>query len=92
MIQEAINNIIKHANATWVEIQIISHDEFLIIEISDNGIGFNVLEQIQKVGSSGLKNMNARAQVLGGTFKIESGIGGTSLFITIPIEKLNIEN
>jgi len=84
IIQEAVNNILKHSDATETDVQIINHDDILVVEISDNGQGFNPQEQIKKTGSSGLKNMYARAQVLGGTINIESGSGGTSVFITIP--------
>ncbi len=84
IIQEAINNIVKHAHATAIEVQIIEHEDGLFVEISDDGKGFNQEQELQKVGSSGLKNMLARAQVLGGKLNFETGAAGTSLFIHIP--------
>ena len=84
IIQEALNNILKHAKASEVEIQIIDHDIYIMLEISDNGIGFNTDEQFRKAASSGLKNMVARTQVLNGKINIESGQSGTSFFIEIP--------
>jgi signal transduction histidine kinase len=84
IVQEAIRNIIQHAHATEVDIQIIDHEDTLLLEISDNGAGFDTQAAISKTGSSGLKNMIARVNTLEGKINIEAGSSGTSIFIYIP--------
>jgi signal transduction histidine kinase len=81
IIQEAIQNIIKHAQATAVSI--LLHYKALQLEIivADNGRGFN--ENSPK--GQGLTNMKARAELLGGSFQILHAEPGTILKIIIPI-------
>lgn len=82
IVQEALNNIIKHARAKHTDIQLFKHDNELVITIEDDGQGFN--EQ-QLPGGIGLANMRARAESLDGKLEISSKPGeGTSLLITIP--------
>ncbi|WP_430467132.1 sensor histidine kinase [Winogradskyella ouciana] len=82
VLQEAINNIIKHANAKQVDIQLVGHDEYASISIEDDGKGFSTSNR--NIGL-GLKNMKSRIQQIGGTLEIDSTINkGTSIIITIP--------
>lgn len=87
MIQEAFNNIIKHAKATEVEV-ILHYDKTGVnIKIRDNGHGFIPLNPAltNKTGKAGLKNMETRAKMLSGNIKIESIIDkGTILSFYIP--------
>ena len=69
IIQESFNNILKHSKAKKVNIKIIEDKNTLIIEINDNGIGFQT--DLSQDGS-GLKNMDLRAKLLGASFKINS--------------------
>ena len=69
IIQEALNNINKYANATIIELILNVNKNVLFLEIKDNGIGFNV----NKVKSGiGLKNMRNRAKTMNGEINIDS--------------------
>lgn len=69
IIQESINNILKHSRAKNVSIKIEDDHEKLDILISDNGKGFNI--NLKKDGS-GLKNMELRAKIIHADFSIQS--------------------
>ncbi|WP_159472361.1 sensor histidine kinase [Chryseobacterium sp. 18068] len=69
IIQESINNILKHSRAKNVSINIEDDHEKLDILISDNGKGFNI--NLKKDGS-GLKNMELRAKIIHADFSIQS--------------------
>ncbi len=90
VVNEAIVNIEKHAEASAVSIEIILH-ESLSIKITDNGKGFD--EKKVRAGN-GIRNMRNRIEILGGDFEIESYEGeGTTLHIFLPYknEKLVYE-
>lgn len=83
--QEAIHNATKHAKSDFINIQLSDNEQFVKLIISDNGEGFNLNSVKNKMGGSGLKNMQARAELLNGTFEIQSKISkGTSIKIEIP--------
>jgi len=87
IIKEALNNIVKHASATYVEIK-VTFSESLNICIQDNGKGFQT--DLASNGN-GLKNMLHRISAVEGKLIIKSGIGdGTNLFIVIPIDKMKM--
>ena len=86
IIQETINNIIKHSKANSVEVAVSKTDGNIVINIKDDGIGFD----IKKVASKGfgLQNMSKRVNLLIGTLDIESEIDkGTNVTINIPINE-----
>ncbi len=86
MIQEIINNILKHAKAKSIIIQLNQLEDSLNITIEDDGIGFDV-EEKKKNGGLGLGNLSARASKLNGTYNIDSNIGiGTISIIDIPLK------
>ena len=75
--KEALNNIAKYAQATKVDIEVRDDDDRLLLEIADNGIGFDSTS-IQK--GNGLENMKLRAGKIGGSVVIESTPGkGTTI-------------
>ncbi len=83
IIQECINNVIKHAQATQVDISVIKDEDGLSATIEDNGKGF-LLKEKQEEGI-GLKNMAARIRYLQGSFEIDSRPGnGTLIAFHIP--------
>lgn len=83
--QEAIHNAIKYAKCNLINIQLSGNEQFVKLIVSDNGEGFDIKLVENKMGGSGLKNMQARAELLNGTFKIQSKIGkGTNVKIEIP--------
>jgi len=86
IIQEAFNNIIKHAKTRSASLQLHYNDIKIFFSIADNGIGFDT-ELYPKDRQAGLKNMETRAKMLGGTMMIESQPGhGTSLNFAIPLK------
>jgi two-component system NarL family sensor kinase len=83
IIQEAFNNIIKHAKASKVWLQLDYNDSFLDILIKDNGIGF--IDNSSNRMTAGINNMKTRAKIFGGSFLIESAISnGTKILINVP--------
>lgn len=80
IIQEALNNCNKYANASKVDIKIYMNEvENIILSIKDNGVGFDLNK---KKNGIGMKNMLERANSIGGTFKIDSEINqGTTILI-----------
>ncbi len=86
IIQEAFNNIIKHAKATIAKISLHYIETNLIVTIGDNGLGFDTQLSEHK-GHAGLKNMENRVHILKGEISINSNHGkGTTLSFTIPFE------
>lgn len=82
--QEAMNNIIKHSNATLVTIQLIKHRDRLIYSIEDNGNGFDTAQN--KVEGHGLNNIKNRVLSLGGDLNIYSSKkGGTTISVEVPL-------
>ncbi|WP_456423353.1 tetratricopeptide repeat-containing sensor histidine kinase [Lutibacter sp.] len=87
VIQEAINNAIKYANASKIIININETTNELIIEIKDNGTGFNL--NTVELGN-GLKNMQHRIEEINGKITINSGINrGTTITISCLKNKAN---
>lgn len=91
IVQEMLNNIVKHAKATEVQVNLSHTHEIIILEIRDNGIGFDpealFADQEQHKGL-GLRNIRKRVSLIGGTFQISSTRNsGTSIRITIPVNK-----
>ncbi|REE08167.1 signal transduction histidine kinase [Winogradskyella pacifica] len=82
IVQELINNILKHAEASHVDVQLTKHKDHLNIVVNDDGIGF----QKNKKQGIGLRNIKERLQKVKGTLDIDSNSGhGTSITIDIPI-------
>ncbi|PWT89051.1 MAG: hypothetical protein C5B56_07815 [Proteobacteria bacterium] len=87
IVQESLNNVVKHANATRVEIRIAENANQVRCTIEDNGAGFDLTEVLSRRGSRGLGLLGIRERVdsVGGELAIQSLPGnGTSLSITIP--------
>jgi signal transduction histidine kinase len=83
--QEALNNIVKHSNATEVNISLSRKDDVITLTIMDNGIGFDPL-RASDGGGNGLHNMRERAELLNGSFAIESKINhGTTITVAVPV-------
>lgn len=84
IIQELVNNAIKHAQASQIIIQIIENDVDYFIIVEDDGKGFD-LNEVNKSHSAGLHNIHSRIEFLKGTVQIESQINlGTSIEIKFP--------
>ena len=84
LVKEALNNIVKHAQASGVQIRFAVSD-VLEIEVHDNGKGINT-ENI-RMGANGLINMRRRVEALKGSFNIINQTGTTVVF-DIPVSSL----
>lgn len=85
IVQEALNNIIKHATAKEVIINLNRINDNLVLNIQDDGKGFLIQKKSYYVGN-GIANMKERTNLLGGQFHLMSSVGtGTRLFIEIPL-------
>lgn len=91
VIQESLNNVRKHARATFVHVVIDkSRPGHLAVRVSDDGIGFFEAWPVQSDTSFGLISMRQRVTALGGTFRVSQGqpddpACGTTVFAAIPI-------
>ena len=94
--EEAVNNARKHAQAanTWVRLKQVDQD-LVLLEIQDDGIGFNVSSidaYYETRGSLGMINMRERTELVSGIFQIESAEGrGTRVRILIPITEEGVD-
>jgi PAS domain S-box-containing protein len=85
LIQELLNNCIKHSGADTVII-VIKKSKLLEIEVKDNGVGFNVNEQYQLPTGSGLSSIRNRLNFYNGTMRIKSNPGdGTTVHISLKL-------
>lgn len=84
VIQECVNNVIKHAKANHLDISLIKDVDGIAVTIEDNGIGFNINNRNNLEGI-GLKNIKTRVEYLKGTVEWNSTVGnGTLVAIHIP--------
>jgi two-component system NarL family sensor kinase len=88
ILQESMNNILKHAEASLIVIEIIYNSPAsLRLEITDNGKGFMISENPYNLNEgSGIRNMQKRASMIGGNFSLESSTGrGARVRIQLPL-------
>jgi signal transduction histidine kinase len=92
--KEAINNLVKYAKATEVEMWVVIENNSLVVKVKDDGKGFDLSQagiavggnKYDGFGGNGLINMRRRTENLGGQFTIDSRIdAGTVVVIEIPI-------
>jgi len=82
--QEALQNAVKHARPTRLSLQLICEADSLVLQVSDDGIGFDPTASFP--GHLGLRSMRERAARVGGTLEIESAPGrGTRLRACVPV-------
>jgi len=85
LIQEILNNIIKHAQATHIEIKSFMENDMLFIRISENGIGFDYDEARKNNTGMGLNSIHKRMEMINGKLILNSAVGqGTSISLEIP--------
>jgi signal transduction histidine kinase len=92
IVQEGLNNILKHADATNVSVLLDQRDDLLVLIIEDDGKGFDP-EGRRRNGKPanglGLIGMRERTALLGGTLEIESRAGeGTTVYARVPLRPL----
>ncbi len=84
LVQEALTNVAKHANASRVLVSVAEADGELLIEIRDDGSGF---EPDRASDGFGLAGMRERVGLAGGTLRIDSGEQGTLLSTRLPVRR-----
>ena len=82
---EVLNNILKHAHASKIKVALEKKPDKVILEISDDGIGFD-LASVETHGGLGLKGMKERAEQFGGALQIQSNAKGTNVTVEVPDE------
>ncbi len=83
IIQEAIHNVVKHAKATYITVSFSLDKKHLCLDISDNGMGFNINQDTNGIG---LMNIRSRVSKLNGGVSIHSEVKkGTTIVIRIPL-------
>ncbi len=87
--KELLNNALKHAKASNIEVQLIYFENFLYLSVEDNGIGFS--NNHQEIKGIGLKNITLRVNYLNGKMTQESSSKGTLIAIEIPYD-INHQN
>lgn len=87
IIQECVNNVLKHANASELNISILVNKIEIDVTIEDNGKGFNINTLSEKAGI-GIENMQKRILFLKGDIHWDSAIGkGTTVVMNVPMDK-----
>lgn len=91
ILQEALLNVRKHAQARQMSVTLALDDSTLRLTVADDGQGFSPSELLARrpeKGGAGLQAMRARAQALGGEFRVQTGLGqGTRVEASVPIKQ-----
>ena len=83
ILQEALANVARHSSAKDVEVALNFQGDWVEFSLSDDGIGFDPLQQH---GGMGLDSMRERTEAFNGNFSLESAAGkGTMIRVTFPI-------
>lgn len=89
IVQEAVNNALKHAHADNIFIKLRERDSQLTITVLDDGLGFDTADinkDYERRGSYGMINMKERAEIVGGMLNLKSAPGaGTEIQVTVPV-------
>jgi two-component system, NarL family, sensor kinase len=87
MVQEIIQNTLKHARANKLQISIVQKGKSIVLQTKDDGIGFNYNEKAQQAKGVGLLSLQSRAELLGGYLNVQTQPGSGTIFeIDIPQE------
>jgi signal transduction histidine kinase len=93
--EEAINNARKHAEARHIWVRLRMREEFFVLEVEDDGVGFNVGAvdtNYEQRGSLGMVNMRERAELVSGLLRIDSAEGiGTRITVYVPLSEESAE-
>ncbi|MEM7118086.1 MAG: sensor histidine kinase [Chloroflexota bacterium] len=84
--QEALENVVRHAQATAVSLSVVVEETAVLLTVEDNGRGFDVVKAIEGDSFWGIAGMRERAAMLGGTCEIATDVGeGTKVVAELPI-------
>ncbi len=86
-LQEMISNVLRHAGATKLNIEVVNHGDELNIMVYDNGKGFDKEAVMNSGAGIGLKNIQSRIEYIGGRLQIDTYPGkGTTYIIDLPLK------
>jgi signal transduction histidine kinase len=86
IVQEALNNVVKHAQTDRAEVRLRLRDELVSLLVEDPGVGFDPTRVSSGASHLGLTSMRERVRALGGTLEIESQPGaGTRIKVEVPL-------
>lgn len=92
IIQELLSNVLRHAHATHVAVQLLRSEDNLLLSIEDDGSGFDPQHQASPEAGIGLANIRTRVEVLHGQMHLDSAPQkGTFISITVPKEQLEAD-
>ena len=81
IVQEALTNVAKHARAGSVRVSVARQDGELVIQVQDNGVGFDAAAPTSGFGLAGMRE---RVYLAGGTVELQSGENGTLVRARLP--------
>ena len=91
ILEEAINNARKHAQASIIQVRLRVERDLFVAQVTDDGCGFDVQaveSNYSSRGSLGMINLRERAELVGGTLNIESSPGrGTRITLLVPLQE-----
>ena len=86
VVQEALNNVLKHARAAHVDVALERHADHVSLIIEDDGVGFDLSNVASVTRGLGLVGMRERTALVGADLQIESAVGGgTTVFVRVPL-------
>ncbi len=86
LVQEALTNVVKHAQATSAQVKVVRQDRELLVEVRDDGIGFDTRVSATGFGVAGMRE---RVYLAGGTLELKSGSEGTCLRAHLPASQIS---
>ena len=95
VLQEALTNVVKHARASTVTVEILQEPDVLVCKVQDDGIGFNPspVQKTGRRGGLGLTSMKERVNSIGGTLDFTSSSGrGTTIVLRVPINSSEVKH
>jgi PAS domain S-box-containing protein len=92
MVQEALNNVVRHARARRVDVILEQQENRLVLIIEDDGVGFDPEATMRKSERLGLFGLRERAEMFGGKLVIESTAGkGTTIVVEVPYDNAHTD-
>jgi PAS domain S-box-containing protein len=91
IIQEALNNIVKHSGTKWAQVKLSTEDSKICLRIVDAGVGFDTGSRKARAGI-GLASMRERLRIMGGSIAIRSRpMEGTEIQAEAPLSRISVE-
>jgi signal transduction histidine kinase len=94
LLQEALNNVVKHARATRISVRLVASFPKIILRVEDNGRGFDVLSRLEEAAGErrmGIPSMEERLALINGMMRLESAPGiGTRVVIDVPYKERSV--